>query len=70
MSSEQFIDILIISGHFKHNFSTFGDMNTYVAFEYNSRMYKTTVKKGTGLNATWNERFRLKPIVEPNELFI
>ena len=41
-----------------------------MAFEHNGRMFKTTVKKGAGLNATWNERFRLKPLVEPNEIFL
>ena len=45
-------------------------MDPYVAFEYNGKMFKTTVAKNAGLNATWNERFRLKPIVQPNELFL
>jgi len=33
-------------------------------------MYTTTVKKGAGLNATYNERFRLKPLRDPNEIFL
>ena len=32
-------------------------------------MFKTTVKKNAGLNATWNERFRLKPLRKPNQIF-
>lgn len=67
---EQFIDIQIISGHFLHNFSTLSNMDSYVALEYNGRMFKTSVAKNAGINATWNERFRLKPIHQPNELFI
>ena len=33
-------------------------------------MFKSTVKKSAGLNATWNERFRLKPLRDPNEIFL
>jgi len=33
-------------------------------------MFKTTVKKRAGLNASWNERFLLKPLKQPNELFL
>ena len=70
LANEPFIDMVIISGHFLHNHSTFSNMDPYVAFEHNNLMYKTTVKKDAGLNATWNERFRLKPLREPNEIFL
>jgi Ca2+-dependent lipid-binding protein len=67
---DYFIDVIIISGHFLHNHSTFSNMDPYIAFEHNGRIFKTTVKKKAGVNATWNERFRLKPLKDPNEIFI
>ena len=71
MSEEDnFVDLTIVSGHFNQNHATVGNMDPYVAFEYNGSMFKTSVAKGAGNNATFNERFRLHPIVEPNELFL
>ena len=69
INDDNFADINIISGHFLHNTAIFTDQSPYIAFEYNEKMFNTTVKSNAGLNATWNERFRLKPLKKPNELF-
>jgi Ca2+-dependent lipid-binding protein len=65
---ERFVDITIVSGHFLHNFSALSNMDTFVSFVYNDRAFKTTVAKGTGLNSTWNEAFRLKPLTDVKEV--
>ena len=70
MNQALFCDVEIISGHFLHNHSTFSNMDPFVAFEHNDRAYKTTVKEGAGLNATWHERFRLRPLTGSNELLL
>ena len=53
-------NINIVSGHFLKENGIFSNQDPYIAFEYNSEMYKTTVKKKAGLNAEWNERFEIK----------
>ena len=68
--TEKFADLVIVSGQFLTNHGTFTKQDPYIAFEYNGSMFKTTVKKRAGLNASWNERFRLKPLRQPNELFL
>ena len=70
LTNDHFIDIIVVSGHFLHNNSTFGKQDPYVQFEHNTVPFITTVKKSAGLNATWNERFRLKPLRDPNEIFL
>ena len=63
----KYADLIIVSGNFLQNHSTFTDQDPYILFEYNEkRTFKTTVKKSAGLNATWNERFRISPILSPN----
>ena len=67
-----FADIVVVKGEFKHNKGLLFDnidMSPYVAFEYNQQHYATTFKEKAGLYATWDQRFRMKPIAQPNTIY-
>ena len=68
--AERSADLVIVSAQFLTDHGRLTKQDPYIAFEYNGTMFKTTVKKRAGLNASWNERFRLKPLRQPNELFL
>ena len=51
MSSEEYIDITLLSANFKQKHNT----NAFIAFEYNQILFKTRKAKESEQKATWNE---------------
>ena len=41
-----------------------GKQDPYIEFSYNGKKVQTEVKDGAGLNAEWNEKFRLTKVQE------